>query len=217
MAVRFRSPAFGTLALFCILVLSGCVSAQYVKTVPPEPGIPGIYHRLEKGETLWRISKIYDIDLDRLVRINRIQDVSKIEAGSMIFVPGRSEEEHRSTKELPSGFIWPLKGKIISSFGESDKRMVNKGINIKTFSKNHVLASRSGKVAFFNNDFNVYGKTIIIDHQDGLMSVYARNSKVFVKAGDFVQQGSTIAEVDNSLHFEIRENSIPKNPLFYLP
>ncbi|MBU0710136.1 MAG: peptidoglycan DD-metalloendopeptidase family protein [Candidatus Omnitrophica bacterium] len=217
MAVRFRSPAFVTLALLCSLIMAGCASSQYVKTVSPPPETPGIYHRLERGESLWKISKIYDIDLDRLVKVNRIIDVRKIAAGRLIFIPGRLKEKHQNTNELSGNFIWPLKGKIITAFGETHDHMVNKGINIKTYSKNHVLASRSGKVVFFNENFNNYGKTIIIDHQDGLMSVYSKNSKVYVKAGDSIKQGTTIAETDTYLHFEIREGSIAKNPLFYLP
>jgi len=187
--------------------------------------MPGIYHRVERGQTLWRISKTYGIDLDEIVRINRIPDATSIEPGQLIFIPSVTQKK-QYLAPFASGedFNWPLKGRIISSFGQVFNDMINKGINIQKARGQDVLASRSGKVIFFDNNFENFGKTLIIDHGDGFSTVYARNSTVFVKTGDYVKRGMLIAKVgsssgdDNSyLHFEIRKGYVPQNPYFYLP
>lgn len=209
---------------FYVFSFLGCATAPYVKPVAPQT-VPGIYHRVEKGQTLWRISKIYALDLDEIIKINRIQDAASIEAGQLIFIPGRDKTQ-TTARNLPfEDFIWPLQGRVILNFGQTANNMVNKGVNIRPRKDTNVLASRSGKVIFYSPYFGSFGKTIIIDHGDGFATVYAGNSEVFVKAGNQVQKGSPIAKLsagrnknkDAYLHFEIRKSYIPQNPYFYLP
>ncbi|HPL82810.1 MAG TPA: LysM domain-containing protein, partial [Candidatus Omnitrophota bacterium] len=72
-------------AAACLLFLSGCATAPYTKPVTPQSvNLPGIYHNVEKGETLWRISKRYGVDLEELVKVNRIADSTAIETGQRI-------------------------------------------------------------------------------------------------------------------------------------
>jgi len=209
---------------FYLLTFYGCATAPLV--YPPRPeGIPGIYHCVEKGETLWMISKIYTVDLDELVRINRISDAASIEVGQLIFIPYRQKPRYLSNKPSAEDFIWPLKGRVIASFGQTFNNMINKGINIQVYKDSNVVAARSGKVVFYNPNFKGFGKTIIIDHGDGFSTIYAKNSEVFIKIGQGIEQGAIIAKVGPSLdtdkntylHFEIRKGHIPQNPYFYLP
>lgn len=209
---------------FYLLTFIGCATAPYV--LPPKPeGIPGIYHRVEKGQTLWRISKIYNVDLDEIVNINRILDVSRIEIGQLIFIPRLQKQQPLSSQSYIEDFIWPVRGKVITAFGQTYNNMVNKGINIQPYETLDVIAARSGKVVFYSPDFEGFGKTIIVDHGDGLSTIYARNSQIFIKVGDSVQKGALIAKVGSSgdrdkdayLHFEIRKGHISQNPYFYLP
>jgi murein DD-endopeptidase MepM/ murein hydrolase activator NlpD len=201
----------------------GCATTPYVAGPLPQ-GMPGIYHRVEKGQTLWRISKIYNVDLDEIVSINRISDATNIEIGQLIFIPRRQKEQVLSEKSFGEDFIWPLRGKTIAGFGQNFNDMINKGINIQAYSDCGIVASRSGKVVFYSPDFQGYGKTIIIDHGDEFSTVYARNSEVFIKVGDIVHGGDLIAKVRSSgsngneyLHFEIRKGYTAQNPYFYLP
>jgi len=206
-----------------LLTFIGCATAPYV-TPAITPNIPGIYHQVERGQTLWRISKLYNIDLDEIVDINRISDATNIEVGQLIFIPHRNKVQYSTYK--PSShedFIWPLKGKIIASFGQTFNNMVNRGINIQPYKTQDVVAAGGGKVVFCADNFEGFGKTIIIDHGNGFSTVYARNSQVFVKAGDFVQKGSLIAKAGSAgrdknafLHFQIRKGYVPQNPYFYL-
>jgi len=210
--------------IYYLLFLIGCATAPY--TLPPKPqfAMPGIYHRVEKGQTLWRISKIYSADLDEIVKINRIPDAASIEPGQFIFIPSAQKKQYLSGQSSAEDFSWPLKGRVITSFGQTLNDMINKGINIQGVKGQDVVVSRSGKVIFYDSNFENFGKTIIIEHGDGFSTVYARNSEVLVKIGDYVQRRTVIAKVGSSdrdknayLHFEIRKGYIPQNPYFYLP
>ena len=209
------------LIICCFLFLAGCASAPVTMAPTPKiPGVPGTYHRVEKGQTLWRISKIYDIDLDDLARANQISDTTDIEVNQQIFIPYKQKKESCILVGNEEDFAWPIKGPVIGSFGQIYRNLINKGINIRATPGQAVIASRSGKVVFYSPDFDGYGKTIIIDHGDGFSTVYAKNSQVLIKPGDTVLKGSTIATFDatgnNYLHFEIRKGYAAQNPHFYL-
>ncbi len=212
---------------FYLFTFTGCATAPLISPPKPEFAIPGIYHRVERGQTLWRISKIYNVDLDEIVKINRVSDATSIEVGQLIFIPHYQQQptqQYTPSRYSAEDFIWPLRGKVIATFGQTFSNMINKGINIQPYGVHDVVATRSGKVIFYADDFQGFGKTIIIDHGDGLSSIYARNAQVFIKIGDTVQKGTPIAKAgsagrDNNvyLHFEIRKGHIPQNPYFYLP
>jgi len=208
----------------CILMVSGCASTPMVVSPKPE-GVSGVYHRVEKGQTLWMISRIYNMDVEELARVNRISDTAKVEAGQQVFIPFAQKPCPVPEKNLGGGFIWPLKGRVVGEFSQTYANMINKGVNIQPYSGNtEVVASRSGRVVFYAPDFDVYGKTVILDHGDGFMTVYARNAEVYVKPGDRVEKGNVIARAGSAgrdkavyLHFEIRKGRLPQNPNFYLP
>jgi len=210
--------------MFCVLALFGCATAPYAPSAPATMGMPGIYHHVERGQTLWRISKIYDVDLDEIVRINRISEASNIEVGQLIFIPNRARPQYPEYKSYGESddFIWPMKGKIISRFGQTHNNTVNKGLDIQPSVSDNVVAARTGKVVFCADDFNGYGKTVILDHGDGFMSVYAGNSTILVRPGDKVQKGYAIAKISANgrsntyLHLEIRKGNIAQNPYFYI-
>lgn len=213
--------------IFYLLLLAGCSTAPYVK--PPlalaPSGMRGTYHQVEKGQTLWKISKMYAVDLDDLARVNRIVDTTAVETGQQLFIPDRARPQLQVVKYSDNDdFIWPLRGRITGSFGQTINNILNKGINIQPSVSLNVVASRSGRVVFSSDNFAGFGKTVIIDHGDGLFTVYARNSSLFVKPGENVQKGSAIARAGSSgrnrdtyLHFEVRRGPNPQNPLFYLP
>lgn len=210
--------------IFFFFGLAGCVTAPSIAPEkPPVPGMPGIYHRVEKGQTLWSISRAYQVEIEELTSINRIQDAASIEVGQSIFVPHRQKKIPLPASYVDEDFIWPLRGKIIAPFGATCANMINKGINIKPYGSSEVIASRKGRVVFRADNFGVFGKTIIIDHGGGLATVYAGNSSIFVNAGDQVEKGAAIGKIESSgqresgyLHFEIRKSHLAQNPSFYL-
>ncbi len=216
------------------LTLAGCqtIPSSSGPTLPvaASQAVSGIRHRVEAGQTLWRISKIYNVDIDEIVRLNRISESAPIEIGQVLLIPGGLKPQNLSfqtsgpVKSAGDDFIWPLKGKLVAGFGSTYRNLINRGINIQAASGSDVLASRAGRVVFQANRFGNFGKTVIIDHGDGLRSVYSRITDCFVQAGDNVLRGSLIGRTgangrDKSsyLHFEIRKGALPQNPLFYLP
>ena len=115
-------------------------------------------------------------------------------------------------------WIWPAKGKVLGEFSESTK-----GIDIAGKAGQPVAASAAGKVVYSGAGLRGYGKLIIIKHNNTYLSAYAHNDKILVKEGQAVTKGQKIAEMGNTdttevkLHFEIRKNGKPVDPLKYLP
>lgn len=212
------------------LILSGCASAPKVATVYPlqRPATGGVYHRISGGETLWRIGKSYNVEISKIAQVNRLKDPSKIVTGQLLFIPGAKKKmrisAQTSTAVSKTGFIWPVKGKIVSYFGQKRHNILNRGIDILSYQGASVVASKNGVVSFCGDKVKGFGKTIIVDHGDGYSTVYAYNSQNLVKPGDRVNRSQVIAKVGKSsrsdkhtLHFEIRKRQKPKNPFYYLP
>lgn len=116
---------------------------------------------------------------------------------------------------------WPHVGTVLAVFSTSGK--VNKGIDIDGNAGDPVRAAASGNVVYAGSGLLGYGNLIIVNHNENFLSAYAHTRKILVKEGDSVNAGETIAELGNSgtdrnkLHFEIRKNGNPVNPLPYLP
>jgi len=196
--------------------------------MPVRQTTPGIYHKVLKGQTLWRIAKTYNVDVSRLVEFNRIPNATKIKTGQLIFIPEatktKSVSTARPTKPGKAGFVWPVAGKVLSFYGSKQSSAVNKGINIQAARGTDIVASKNGRVSFCDDKLKGFGKIIIVDHEDGYSTVYAYNSRNMVKEGQRVKQNQVIAKVGStgranspSLHFEIRKRHKPQNPFYYLP
>jgi murein DD-endopeptidase MepM/ murein hydrolase activator NlpD len=120
------------------------------------------------------------------------------------------------------GFIWPLNGAITSYFGERWGRM-HTGIDIDGYTGQPVVASKSGSVVM-SSYYSGYGNTVIIDHGGGIATLYAHLSAFDVSSGEGVAQGAIVGRVGctgsctgDHLHFEVRVNGSPVNPLDFLP
>lgn len=219
---------FVFLKFFLIILLSGCAFFP-----------SGIYHRVQKGETLWRISRVYRVDLDRLARVNHLADATRIKTGQLIFVPGakerkdtlayspkraspRTKERAKAPPELID-FSWPLKGKILLGFGKRGGKR-HQGLDIEGREGAPIVAIYDGIVTYSNDKLRGYGNMVIIKHNEDYSSVYAHNRINLVKEGERVKKGQAIAKVGATgwadvphVHFEIRERGKAVNPVFYLP
>lgn len=223
-----RSKLF-FLGLFSVLVVfnAGCIALETQEEVSirdfPKIKRKGVYHKVKAGETLWRIAKTYNIPIKDIIRTNNIPKTAKIEKNQLVFIPGVGavKEIFLDVDKAQNEFIWPIKGKVIRYFHHRRGSRVNKGIDIRAQEGDMVKAARTGRVVFADY-LSGYGYTVILDHLDGLYSVYAKNSKLLVKLGELVLRNSDIAQVGRSsdlayLHFQIRKKSIEDNPLYYLP
>ena len=116
---------------------------------------------------------------------------------------------------------WPVTGAVVNRFNNS--RSDSKGIEIAGREGSPVRAAAPGKVVYSGNGLISYGNLVIIKHNRNFLSAYAYNRKLLVSEGDTVKAGQKIAELGRSgtdsprLHFEIRKNGKPVNPLSYLP
>lgn len=116
---------------------------------------------------------------------------------------------------------WPTKGKITSTY--SSTATGRKGINISGKSGQPIVAAASGKVVYSGNGLARYGNLLIIKHNDVYLSAYAHNRTLLYKEGDYVKAGQKIATMGSSgsqstqLHFEIRRNGKPVDPMRFLP
>ncbi|MFZ4537200.1 peptidoglycan DD-metalloendopeptidase family protein [Propionivibrio sp.] len=115
-------------------------------------------------------------------------------------------------------WIWPANGKTIGTFSEGG----NKGIDIAGKAGDPVIAAADGKV-IIANFLRGYGKLVIVKHNNAYVSVYGHNQTLLVKEGQMVAKGQKIAEMGNTdtdqvkLHFEVRSQGKPLDPLKYLP
>ena len=116
---------------------------------------------------------------------------------------------------------WPAEGSVVGTFMAGDP--VRQGIDIAGQPGAPVRAAADGTVVYSGNGLIGYGELIIIKHNPAFLSAYGHNRKRLVQEGDHVKAGQTIAEMGasaanrNELHFEIRRNGKPSNPLDFLP
>ena len=116
-------------------------------------------------------------------------------------------------------FIWPAKGAVIANFDEAK----NKGVSIAGRAGEPVLAAADGRVVYAGAGLRGYGNLIILKHNNTFLTAYAHNQALLVREDQAVKQGQKIAEMGSSdadrvkLHFEVRRNGKPVDPMGYLP
>jgi Peptidase family M23/LysM domain len=210
-----------------------------------EPGV----HIVRSGETLYSIARRYDVDAFAFAEYNDLPAPFALYAGQRLSIPpagsqpapppaspGREEGPMVASlpamaQPLPSppdasdrGFIWPVEGKVVSTFGPKARGRRNDGINIATSRGAPVRAVENGVVAYAGNELRGFGNMILIKHQAGWISTYAHNDRLLVGRGDRVRRGQVIAKAGSTgradgvqLHFELRKGTTPVDPLAHLP
>lgn len=143
------------------------------------------------------------------------------------YTPAKSvpiTDSYVAPKARKTKFDWPVRGKIISGYGNLGSGRKNDGINIKAALGTNVKAADSGTVAYAGNELKGFGNLILIKHVDGWITAYAHNDRLFVKKGQKVTRGEKIATVGSTgsvttpqLHFEVRSGKKAVNPRPYLP
>ncbi len=118
---------------------------------------------------------------------------------------------------------WPLKGKVISGFGNKPGGLKNEGINIAVPEGTSIRAADGGVVAYAGNELKGYGNLVLIRHPGGYVTAYAHAKELFVKRGDKIERGAVIAKAGQTgsvsspqLHFEVRKGATALDPNKYL-
>ena len=205
----------------------------------PSGGRPAV-HVVRRGENLSSIAWRYGLDYRSIARWNRIRSPYVIYPGQRLALRGAPATSARvqgknagsgagakrpaasasAAAPVPArGWTWPARGPLIRGFGKGDRG----GIDIAGRRGQPVVAARSGRVVYTGSGLVGYGRLVIIKHGERLLTAYAHNDRVVVKEGQTVRAGQKIAEMGSTgaervkLHFEVRRDGRPLNPLKYLP
>ena len=212
---------------------------QKLKILP----VTGVIHKIKKGETIGAIAKKYGSDVEKILAANRVNSAEQIQIGEELVIPdgkppalpaprlpqplGNVRDIFRPTSEAPPGRVadginlaWPTDQKRINQYFRGSR---HPGIDINGRLDNAIYAADAGIVTFSGWNKSGYGNMILIDHGNGVITRYAHNSKHFVKAGDQVAKGQTIAMIGSTgrstgphVHFEIYVGGVRRNPFeFY--
>lgn len=217
---------------------------SHTRTSPSKP--PSVY-KVKKGDTLYSISWRYGLDYKQVAKINRIRSPYRIYVGQKLYFKSTASKRttnrttsntttkktasKNTTKQVrstttyssnqPLTWRWPTGGKVISTYSKSAAG--RKGIDIAGKSGQTIRAAAAGKVVYSGNGLPRYGNLLIIKHNDVYLSAYAHNKSLLVQEGQIVKAGQKIATLGrsgtqrNQLHFEIRRNGKPIDPMRFLP
>jgi murein DD-endopeptidase MepM/ murein hydrolase activator NlpD len=203
-------------------------------------------HAVQPGETLYRIGQQYGVTPIDLMMYNSIDKPQDLRAGMLLSIPSESEtttvtaaekaaakvlhdaplkpKVNRVVTSYKKGMIWPVKGKIIRSFGEKGEGINHMGINIEVDANTPILAAEDGTVIYSDDGLESYGNLILVRHKNGYVTAYAHNAKNLAGKNQKVAKGEVIAMAGNTgnvdrpqLHFEVRRNAQAVNPLKVLP
>ena len=217
----------------CVLAVAlaaiGCGSARTPPaTSPPPPRpvaptaveaeatpAPVSMHTVEPGDTLWSLSRRYAVSADDFVRANDLGNPDRLSVGDRLIIP---------THAAGGVWLWPVSGgEILSGFGSSRGARVHRGLDIRAYDHQPVVAAWSGVVVYAGANMRDYGNAVILDHGDGLTSLYGHNAELLVSIGDEVGRGEPIALAGRSgnatvvhCHFEVRKNAVAIDPLEFL-
>lgn len=138
--------------------------------------------------------------------------------------PADAADEERPSNGGTPAFRWPVRGRVITSFGAKVNGQRNDGIDLAVPEGTSVRAADDGVVAYAGSELKGYGNLILVRHSNGFVTAYAHASEIMVKRNEKVRRGQVIAKSGQTgnvsgpqLHFEIRKGSSPIDPVQHLP
>lgn len=202
------------------------VPGMILKILP----VDGLSHLVKKGQNLEFIAKKYKVDKEVLIKQNQLENETLV-VDTLLIIPGAKRDLPvpvyipSAPSTPPPGNFVAGKGRLLWPVGVS--RMTQGftrrhfGIDLANRAKGPIYASASGRVVKAAYGWNGgYGNHIIIDHGDGMKTLYAHNEKLYVEEGQYIDKGQTIAwmgstgrSTGNHLHFEVWINGVKYNPM----
>ena len=203
------------------------------------------HHVVRKGDTLYSVAFRYGLDYKLIAEANNIDPPYTIYLNQKLALaktkPRRAVQATKlrqktvtrksagvtkngrlsKSQSAKINWRWPVDGVVVNGFALSGK--VNKGVDIRGRLGESVGSAADGVVVYAGSGLRGYGKLVIVKHSDRFLSAYGHNQAILVKEGDKVKSGQVVAEIGSSgpnhemLHFEIRKNGKPEDPLKYLP
>jgi lipoprotein NlpD len=223
--------------LVCLLAACGTTPPASHKNVGPG------WYTVKNGDTLYSIAWRYGLDYQQLASWNNISSGYVIQPGQQLKLlkpaSGSTSKKTQQAQSTTSGkattpkktitptgnqsvqWRWPTEGKVLNAF--SLNQLSKRGIDIAGNLGQPIQAVADGKVVYSGNGLAGYGNLIIIKHNETYLSAYAYNQQRLVTEGMKVKAGKVISKMGRNgngstrLHFEIRKNGKPVDPLKYLP
>lgn len=246
-ALSGRSRKAGAWA--AILLLTGPACGPRVAEPVGRPALRARHriHVVQSGENLYRIALRYEVELEELMALNRITDPTTLQVGQELLIPGERPRAgavpldradpgrppspppvavggcdlRRDRRQISDhGLQWPVDGVLLARFGQKDGAPY-RGIDIAAPLGAPVYSAEDGRVVFVGEQPG-FGRLIVIEGEEGRLTLYGRNATVCVDEGRRVRRGEGIARVGDRgtgvayLYFEVREGD-PINPLLRLP
>ena len=213
-----------------------------------------VYHRVERGDSLYSIGWQYDQDYRQVATWNNLKPPYVLAPGQWLRVAPPLQGAHSAAVSVPTpdkskvpaapvitgvvpappptatkpspgiashAWRWPTRGELIRTFSAYEPG--KKGVDIRGRLGQPIWSAAAGRVVYGGNGLAAYGNLLIIKHDDNYLTAYAHNHKLRVQEGDSVTAGQHIADMGKSgteqvmLHFEIRYQGKPMDPLRYLP
>lgn len=186
-----------------------------------------IIHEVQRGDALYSIANKYGVDVQTIKDANNLNS-NNIVIGQNLVIPFQNRDNNGKFSLREGVFIWPLQGSITSNFGWrtdpiNGSNEFHQGIDISVPVGTEIRAASSGKVVK-SGWMSGFGKTIVIDHGEGIETLYAHNSSLLVSTGQNVSTGQVIARAGSTgkstgshLHFGVLDNDKPVDPRQYLP
>lgn len=194
--------------------------------------VSGVMHTVKKGDTLARVASSYNAEEEKIIEFNNLADAGSLQIGQVLVVPDGKIIYTAPARTYASGFIgttqktytssgkllWPVPSKRITQY----YHWRHPGLDIGLPTGSGVFASEDG-VVIYSGWGTGYGYQVLIDHENGIKTRYAHNSRLYVRTGDRVVRGQTISLSGNTgwstgphLHYEVYVNGSRKNPLLYI-
>lgn len=183
-------------------------------------------HTVKRGETGFTIAYNYAVPWTAIATANGQNADAPIRPGQVLLIPTVIGSPARAEPEAAAAprFAWPLSGPIRRGFSARGGSDYHDGLDIRAAAGTAVRAVEAGKVIFAGDEPRQFGKLVVVDHGDGWHSAYAFLSRITVKDGDDVRKGERVGLVGSTglakgeeLHFEIRRDNRPVDPLPRLP
>lgn len=192
------------------------------------PDRKGILHVVRRNDTIEDIALRYKVPIKTIVRANGIADANRIQLNQELFLPGATPPAASArSRSRGASYVMPAKGRLSDRFGPrkhpvSGRPSMHAGIDIACGAGGSIFAARAGRVTHASR-MGGYGKLVVIDHGNGYTTRYGHCSRILVRVGQRVKQSQKIALAGATgrvtgphLHFEVRRNGNPVDPLTVL-
>ena len=205
LAMRVRFPLPAPSLYLPLLLAAGCASAPIVmpaadRSQPLIPLLAGSTHQVQAGDTLWRLSHSFGLTVEALAGANQLAAGAPLAVGQALFIPLPPES---------AAFLWPAQGR---------PQREGTGLHVDAPEGAWVRAARSGRVVVATRRLDRWGPTVVLEHQDGTVTVYARLEHLAATPGAWIRQGMPIGQSGpDGVYFEIRHGIHAQDPASLLP